>query len=322
MNSRIVHAILEFGPLVLTRAATIEVCLLTRSQETFSLSGGQSRCVEVHADLWLNRLAQLALRTVQPMHSPLTLAHPSQLSVPLLMPPRFCAGFRHCVGSLTRRRSPPVGSSTDRGRGSNPRGGTAAWSHPRRREVPHGLTEGGLLPRAPAGGIATPPRPSRPASHIHNQLSACPARACLSPVATPSHSALLARWQVPAPSRGVFHPPMPVAANVADDVVDEGGDRRWQRGRRQPCHHPRLRRRRHPPMPTPMPPAPQPLLPTTPAHGSTCRRPRPRLSAAPHLPPPQCCDAVDASPPGCHGSVVRSPLCRGLVCVLCPGATL
>ena len=147
------------GRLEISRAATIEVWLLTRSQEKISLSGGQSRCVEVHEDLWLNRLAQLALRTVQPMHSPLTLAHPSQLSVPLLMPPRFCAGFRHCVGSLTRRRSPPVGSSTDRGRGSNPRGGTAAWSHPRRREVPHGLTEGGLLPRAPAGGIATPRAP-------------------------------------------------------------------------------------------------------------------------------------------------------------------
>ena len=124
-----------------------------------SLSGGQSRCVEGHEDLWLNRLAPLALRAVQPIHSPLPLAHPSQLSVPLLMPPRFCAGFRHCVGSHTRRRSPPVGSSTDRGRGSNPRGGTAVWSHPRRREVPHGLTEGGLLPRAPAGGIATPRAP-------------------------------------------------------------------------------------------------------------------------------------------------------------------
>ena len=126
--------------------------------------------------MWLNRLAQLALRAVQPMHSPLPLAHPSQLSVPLLMPHRFCAGFGHCAGSHTRRRSPPVGSSTDRGRGSNPRGGTAVWSNPRRREVPHGLTEGGLLPRSPAGGAATPPRPSRPASHIHNHLSACPAR--------------------------------------------------------------------------------------------------------------------------------------------------
>ena len=217
------------------------MCLLTRSQETFSLSGGQSRCVEGHEDLWLNRLAQLALRAVQPMHSPLPVAHPSQLSVPLLMPHRFCAGFGHCAGSHTRRRSPPVGSSTDRGRGSNPRGGTAVWSNPRRREVPHGLTEGGLLPRSPAGGAAPLPRPSRPASHIHNHLSACPARACLPPVATPSHSALLARWQVPAPSRGVFQPPMPVAANVAEVVVDEGGDRRWQRGRRQPCHHPRLR---------------------------------------------------------------------------------
>jgi hypothetical protein len=135
-----------------------------------------------------------SLRVVQPMHSPLIRAHPSPPSVPAHVPPPLCAGFRHCVGYHTRRRSPPAGPSTDRGRGSNPRGGTTAWSHPRRREVPHGLTEGGLLPRAPAGGIATPPRPSRPASHIHNHLSASPARVCLPPVVTTSHSALLARW--------------------------------------------------------------------------------------------------------------------------------
>ena len=193
MNSCIVHAILKSEPLVLTRAATIEMCLLTRSQETFSLSGGQSRCVEGHEDLWLNRLAQLALRAVQPMHSPLPLAHPSQLSVPLLMPHRFCAGFGHCAGSHTRRRSPPVGSSTDRGRGSNPRGGTAAWRHPRRREVPHGLTGGRSTTSNARWRYSHTPRPSRPASHIHSHLSAFPARACLPPVAMPSHSALLAR---------------------------------------------------------------------------------------------------------------------------------
>ena len=199
------------------------------------------------------------------MRSPQPRAHPSPPSVSLLSPPLARSGFRHLDGYHTRRRSPPAGFATDRGRGSNPRGGTAAWSHPRRREVPHGLTEGGLLPQAPAGGIATPPRPSRPASHIHNHLSACPARACLPPVATPSNSALLARWQVPAPSRGVFQPPMPVVANV----VDEGGDRRWQRGRRQPCHHPRLRRRRRARhrragdagLPTPFPMSNQPIPP-------------------------------------------------------------
>ena len=223
--------------------------MLTCSQETFSLSRGQSRRVEVHEDVWLERLASVALRVVQPMHSPLTRAHPSPPSVPAHVPPPLCAGFRHCVGYHTRRRSPPAGPLTDRGHGSIPRGGTTAWSHSRRREVPHGLTEGGLLPRAPAGGIATPPRPSRPASHIHNHLSASPARVCLPPVVTPSHSAVLARWQVPAPSRGVFQPPMPVAANGAGDVIDEGVDRRRQRGRRQPCHLPRLRLRRRPPTP-------------------------------------------------------------------------
>ena len=179
---------------------------------------GPRRCVA-----GATRFSTVALRVVQPMHSPLTRAHPSPPSVPAHVPPPLCAGCRHCVGYHTRRRSPPAGPLTDRGHGSIPRGGTTAWSHPRRREVPHGLTEGGLLRRAPAGGIATPPRPSRPASHIHNHLSASPARVCLPPVGTPSYSALLARWQVPAPSRGVFHePPMPVAANGAGDVIDEG----------------------------------------------------------------------------------------------------
>ena len=241
------------------------------------------------------------------MRSPQPRAHPSPPSVSLLSPPLARSGFRHLDGYHTRRRSPPAGFATDRGRGSNPRGGTAAWSHPRRREVPHGLTEGGLLPQAPAGGIATPPRPSRPASHIHNHLSACPARACLPPVATPSNSALLARWQVPAPSRGVFQPPMPVVANV----VDEGGDRRWQRGRRQPCHHPRLRRRRRArhrradaarrcrfanavPDVQPTHPPRRPaiaLLRRHPVHRHPLRR-RSR----------QRCDVSDAFPPRCHGS--------------------
>ena len=213
------------------------------------------------------------------MHSPLTRAHPSPPSVPAHVPPPLCAGFRHCVGYHTRRRSPPAGPLTDRGRGSIPRGGTTAWSHPRRREVPHGLTEGGLLPRAPAGGIATPPRPSRPASHIHNHLSASPARVCLPPVVTPSHSALLARWQVPAPSRGVFQPLMPVAANGAGDVIDEGVDRRRQRGRRHSTPTPPTDTAEpRPPaeagLPTPFPMSNQPLPP------AALRRLRPRSSAA------------------------------------------
>ena len=97
------------------------------------------------------------------MHSPLPRAHPSQLSVPLLMPPsRFCAGCRHCVGYHTRRRSPPAGPSTDRGRGSNPRGGTTAWSHPRRREVPHGA-DGGRSTTSSAGRrYSHPPAPLAP----------------------------------------------------------------------------------------------------------------------------------------------------------------
>ena len=101
MNSCTAHAILKLGRLVLTRAATIEMCLLTHSQETFSLSGGQSRCVEGHEDVWLNRLAPLALRTVQPMHSPLPLAHPSQLSVPPFM-------FLRRIWALRRLSHPPA----------------------------------------------------------------------------------------------------------------------------------------------------------------------------------------------------------------------
>ena len=55
---------------------------------------------------------------------------------------------------------------------------------------------------------------------------------------------------------------------------------------------------------------PQPLLPTTPTTA-------PPVAAPGRAPPPrptlrlrfhQCCDAADASPPGRHGSVVRSPL--------------
>ena len=143
-------------------AATIEMWPLTRSQETFSLSRGQSRCVEVHEDVWLERLASVALRVVQPMHSPLTRAHPSPPSVPAHVPPPLCAGFRHCVGYHTRRRSPPAGPLTDRGRGSTPLGGTTGWSHSRRREVPHGLVDGGRSTTSSAGRrYSHPPAPLR-----------------------------------------------------------------------------------------------------------------------------------------------------------------
>ena len=70
------------------------------------------------------------------------------------------------------------------------------------------------------------------------------------------------------------------------------------------------------------------------ARQSRCCQPTPSTAppvAAPgHAPPPrptlrhrfhQCCDAADASPPGCQGSIVRPPLCRGLVCVYVCGAT-
>ena len=120
------------------------------------------------------------------MRSPLTRAHPSQPQFPCSCRLAPGSGFWHCDGYHTRRRSPPAGLATDRGRGSKPRGGTAAWSHPRRRGVPHGLTEGGLLPLAPSRGAAAFPRPSRPASHIHNHPSACPARINLPPIVTPS----------------------------------------------------------------------------------------------------------------------------------------
>ena len=96
------------------------------------------------------------------IHSPLTRAHPSPPSVPAHVPPPLCAGCRHCVGYHTRRRSPPAGPSTDRGRGSNPRGGTTAWSHPRRREVPHGA-DGGRSTTSSAGRrYSHPPAPLAP----------------------------------------------------------------------------------------------------------------------------------------------------------------
>ena len=182
------------GRLDTTRAALELTCLLTSLHRLTPLSRHQSRCVDGHEQRWFDRFAPLALRTVQPMRSPLTRAHPSQPSASLLCRLAPGSGFRHCDGYHTRRRSPPAGLATNRGRGSNPRGGTAAWSQPRLRGVPHGLTEGDLLPLAPSGGAAAFPRPSRPASHIHNHPSACPAQIYLPPIVTTSHSALLARW--------------------------------------------------------------------------------------------------------------------------------
>ena len=87
-----------------------------------------------------------------------------------------------------------------------------------------------------------PPRPSRPASHIHNHLSAFPARACLPPVATPLTFCPACSLTGPSPiSRCLPAPYAGGGQRCRRRVVDEGGDRRWQRGRRQPCHHPRLR---------------------------------------------------------------------------------
>ena len=96
------------------------------------------------------------------MRSPLTRAHPAHVSVFLLFPPTPAQEFAHLDGHQTRRRSPPVGLTTDRGRGSKPRGGTAAWTLPRRRRAPHGLREGGLLPLASTGGESRPPPPLAP----------------------------------------------------------------------------------------------------------------------------------------------------------------
>ena len=107
-------------------------------------------------------------------------------------------------------------------------------------------------------------------------------------------------------------------ANGADDVIDDGSD--GGDGSEDAATHAttpafdadaarRCRRRLRPP---------KPLLPTTPLHGSTRRRPG-------HAPPPrailrhrfhQCCDAADASPPGRHGSAVRTPSLSCFVCVL------
>ena len=65
---------------------------------------------------------------------------------------------------------------------------TPSWSSSR--------TDGGrsTTPSAVGRCAAAFPRPSRPASHIHNHPSACPAQIYLPPIVTTSHSALLARW--------------------------------------------------------------------------------------------------------------------------------
>ena len=66
-------------------------------------------------------------------------------------------------------------------------------------------------------------------------------------------------------------------------------------------------------MPTPTPRPPQPLLPTTPLHGSTCRRPRPRPSAAPH---PRSASAFTnaATQPTPHRPAATDPPCAPPLC--------
>ena len=143
--------------------------------ETSPLSQGQPRSVDSHEDEWWDRLTSLTVRAVRPMRSPQPRAHPSPPSVSLLSPPLARSGFRHLDGYHTRRRSPPAGFATDRGRGSNPRGGTAAWTPPRRREAPHGLTEGGLLPVAPTGGASCLAAPRAPhLTSTTTRAHACP----------------------------------------------------------------------------------------------------------------------------------------------------
>ena len=167
----------------------------TRRQETSPLSRHQSRCVDGHEQVWRDRLASLTFRTVQPMRSPLTRAHPSQPQFPCSCRLAPGSGFRHCDGYHTRRRSPPCRFSDRQGSWFEPTwrdGGvepsTPSWSSSR--------TDGGrsTTPSAVGRCAAAFPRPSRPASHIHNHPSACPARIYLPPIVTTSHSALLARW--------------------------------------------------------------------------------------------------------------------------------
>ena len=175
------------------------------------------------------------------MRSPQPRAHPSPPSVSLLSPPLARSGFRHLDGYHTRRRSPPAGFATDRGRGSNPRGGTATWSHPRRREVPHGLTEGGLLPRAPAGGIATPPAPLAPCISHPQPTERMPSPGMFAP----SRHALKF---CPACS---LAGPSPISRCLP--APDAGGGQRCRRGGR-----PAMAARRPPAMPPPTPSTPTP----------------------------------------------------------------
>ena len=264
------------------------------------------------------------------MHSPLPRAHPSQLSVPLLMPPsRFCAGCRHCVGYHTRRRSPPAGPSTDRGRGSNPRGGTTAWSHPRRREVPHGA-DGGRSTTSSAGRrYSHPPAPLAPCISHPQPPERIPSPGMFTPsrhhLTLCSACSLVGAGPV---SRRLLAPDADADADangVDDGSVDgsDGGD-----GREDAATH------ATPPLPsTPTPPADADADSARPSR--CCRRPPPR----PHLSPPPAASLRRAPPsastftnaatqPTPHRPVATDPSCAPLslswfsLCLVCVARTV
>ena len=161
------NAVLDFECLSRTHASSRLTCPERSLAGQAPLSWDQSRRVDVHEQAWCDRLTSPTLRVAQPMRSPPTRAHPAHVSVFLLSPPTPAQEFGHLDANQTRRRSPPVGLTTDRGRGSKPRGGTAAWTLPRRRRAPHGLREGGLLPLASTGGESRPPPPLAPRISHH-----------------------------------------------------------------------------------------------------------------------------------------------------------
>ena len=211
-------------------------------------------------------------------------------SVSLLLRPRSPLRIRHCDGYHTRRRSPPAGLATDRGRGSNPRGGTAAWSHPRRRGVPHALTEGGLLPLAPSGGVQPPFHAPR-APHLTSTTTRAHAQPGYTyPQSSPPHILLCLLVGRCRPRLEASSSPRCRCRcrcrRCRRRQRRRQRRRRRQRGRHHPHHHPCLRRRRRPPMPTPTPPAkavaaddPPPRLHPSPPPATPLRRAPPFATA-------------------------------------------
>lgn len=254
------------------------------------------------------------------MRSPLTRAHPSQPSASLLCRLAPGSGFRPLRRLSHPPAKPPCRFSDQQG----------SWFEPTWRD-------GGVEPSTPSwfssrtdGGRSTTPRAVGRCSRLSTPLAPRishpqpPERMPSPDILTPNrhHLTFCSACSLVGAGPVSRHLLAPDAdadadANGADDVIDDGCD--GGDGSEDAATHAttpafnadaarRCRRRPRPP---------KPLLPTYPP---------PRLAAPGHAPPPrptlrhrfhQCCDAADASPPGCQGSIVRPPLCRGLVCVLC-----